>query len=64
MKILVVGGSGMIGSRIVAEAAARGHQVVAGARHPEKIAISENVSAVAIDATNADSISQAAAMLM
>lgn len=51
----------MIGSRIVAEAAARGHQVVAGARHPEKIATSENVSAVAIDATNADSISQAAA---
>ena len=50
----------MIGSRIVAEAAARGHQVVAGARHPQKIATNENVSAVAIDATNADSISQAA----
>lgn len=60
MKILVVGGSGMVGSRIVAEAAARGHQVVAGARHPEKIAASNNVSAVTIDATSADSIAQAA----
>ena len=60
MKILVVGGSGMVGSRIVAEAVARGHQVVAGARHPEKIAASDNVSAVTIDATSADSIAQAA----
>ncbi len=60
MKILVVGGSGMVGSRIVAEAAARGHQVVAGARHPEKIAANDNVSAVTIDATSADSIAQAA----
>lgn len=61
MKILVVGGSGMIGSRIVAEAAARGHQVIAGARHPEKIESSDNVSAVELDATSADSIAQAAA---
>ncbi len=61
MKILVVGGSGMIGSRIVAEAAARGHQVIAGARHPENIPANDNVSAVEIDATSADSITQAAA---
>tara|TARA_R110000824_G_scaffold288508_3_gene476690 strand:- start:11653 stop:12279 length:627 start_codon:yes stop_codon:yes gene_type:complete len=60
MKILVVGGSGMIGSRIVAEAAQRGHQVIAGARHPEKIATGPNVSAVQIDATDAASIAQAA----
>lgn len=61
MKILVVGGSGMIGSRIVGEAAARGHQVIAGSRHPENITTSDNVSAVEIDATSADSIAQAAA---
>ena len=61
MKILVVGGSGMIGSRIVAEAASRGHQVIAGARNPEKIESNENVTAVAVDATSADSIAQAAA---
>lgn len=60
MKILVVGGSGMLGSRIVTEAAARGHQVIAGARHSENIVASDNVTAVTIDATSADSITQAA----
>jgi putative NADH-flavin reductase len=60
MKILVVGGSGMVGSRIVEEATARGHQVVAGARNPEKITTNDNVTAVTIDATSADSIAQAA----
>ena len=61
MKILVVGGSGMIGSRIVAEAAQRGHQVIAGSRHPEKIAAGAKVDAVQIDATSAESIAAAAA---
>ena len=60
MKILVVGGSGIIGSRIVAEAAQRGHQVIAAARHPEKIASTANVSAVKIDATDANSIARTA----
>lgn len=60
MKILVVGGSGMIGSRIVAEAAQRGHQVIAGARHPEKITTNANVSAIQVDATDAASIASAA----
>ncbi len=60
MKILVVGGSGMVGSRVVAEAAGRGHEVIAGARNPEKIAATDNVSAVKVDATSADSIAQAA----
>lgn len=61
MNILVVGGSGMIGSRIVAEAANRGHQVVAGSRHPEKISAGDNVKAVQIDANDAQSIAAAAA---
>lgn len=60
MKILVLGGSGMIGSRIVSEAANRGHQVVAGSRHPEKIATNDHVSAVQIDANDAQSIASAA----
>jgi hypothetical protein len=52
MKILVVGGSGMIGSRITAEAASRGHYVVAAARHPEKIESGAYVKAVKLDATD------------
>ncbi len=60
MKIIVLGGSGMIGSRIVSEAASRGHQVVAASRHPEKIAGNEKVSAVQIDANDAQSIASAA----
>ena len=52
LKILVIGGSGMIGSRITAEAASRGHHVVAAARHPEKIKSGANVKAVNLDATD------------
>ncbi len=52
LRILVIGGSGMIGSRISAEAASRGHQVVAAARHPEKIKADANVKAVKLDATD------------
>lgn len=37
MNILLVGASGMIGSRILAEAERRGHEVIAAARKPEKI---------------------------
>lgn len=38
MKIFLIGASGMIGSRIMTEALSRGHEVIAGARNPEKIA--------------------------
>ncbi|MCC7463848.1 MAG: NAD(P)H-binding protein [Gammaproteobacteria bacterium] len=50
--LLVVGASGMIGSRIVKEAAARGHQVIGAARNPDKIARLANVRAVKLDATD------------
>ncbi|HEY4973801.1 MAG TPA: NAD(P)H-binding protein [Steroidobacteraceae bacterium] len=50
--ILLVGASGMIGSRILAEAAARGHPVIAAARHPEKIAAGAHIRAVQLDATD------------
>jgi putative NADH-flavin reductase len=50
----------MIGSRIVAEAAGRGHQVIAGSRHPEKVASHANIKAVQIDANDAQSIASAA----
>jgi putative NADH-flavin reductase len=51
-KILLVGASGMIGSRILAEAAGRGHFVIAAARHPDKIAAGANIRTVQLDATD------------
>lgn len=50
--ILLVGASGMIGSRILNEAASRGHSVIAAARHPEKIASGPNIHPVKLDATD------------
>jgi putative NADH-flavin reductase len=52
LNILLVGASGMIGSRILNEAASRGHHVTAAARHPDKIKKGPNVTAVALDATD------------
>ena len=52
MNILLVGASGMIGSRILGEAASRGHHVTAASRHPEKIAKGPNITAVKLDATD------------
>jgi len=39
MKVALIGASGNIGSRILDEALARGHQVTAIVRHPEKITV-------------------------
>src|SRR4051794_30176172 len=52
MNILLVGASGMIGSRILNEAASRGHRVMAASRHPDKIAKGPNVTAIQLDATD------------
>ena len=52
MNILLVGASGMIGSRVLAEAASRGHQVTAASRNPDKIAKGPNIKAVKLDATD------------
>jgi putative NADH-flavin reductase len=54
--ILLVGASGMIGSRILSEAVSRGHHVIAAARHPEKIATGPNIKPVELDATNPKSL--------
>lgn len=52
MKIALIGASGNIGSKILAEAATRGHHVTAIARHAEKIAHAAHVTATAGDAQN------------
>jgi uncharacterized protein len=51
MKIAVIGGTGMVGSRIVAEAAARGHEVTAVSR-TGGVPPSANVTALTADATD------------
>lgn len=59
MRIAVYGGTGMIGSRVVAEAASRGHAVTALSRRPAEAA--EGVRAVAADAADSASASKVAA---
>ena len=45
MKILVVGGSGMLGSDVVAELATRGHEVIAPSSSNLDITNPESVAA-------------------
>ena len=61
MKILLIGASGMIGSRVQAEAVSRGHFVLGVARHPEKIATGDHVWAARGDATDGDALAALAA---
>jgi len=49
MKVALVGATGMVGSRLLAELASRGHAVTAIVRHPEKVPIFSNVVARAGD---------------
>jgi hypothetical protein len=61
MKIVLYGASGMVGSRILAEALARHHEVVAVVRNPEKIAAQPHLTIASGDATDAASIAATAA---
>ncbi|WP_334183600.1 NAD(P)-dependent oxidoreductase [Novosphingobium sp.] len=56
MKIAVLGASGRAGSEITREAAARGHQVLALARNPEKIPAIDGVVAKAGDAADPEAL--------
>lgn len=49
MKIALIGATGFIGSAILKEALARGHQVTALAGHPEKLAAAANLTALGAD---------------
>lgn len=53
MRIALVGATGFIGSKILAEAASRGHSVTALCRHPEKVPAQENVKTRAVDVNDA-----------
>lgn len=58
MKVLLIGASGMVGSRILAELRSRGHEVVAATRKP--FAVPEGVVSVQLDASDAGAIVAAA----
>jgi uncharacterized protein len=59
LKIALFGATGMVGSRIAAEAARRGHQVSALVRQPERVAAGPNIHAAKVDLLDAASIAEA-----
>jgi putative NADH-flavin reductase len=58
MKIAVIGASGNVGARIVAELARRGHSITAIVRSPEKIAPQPHVTAKRGDVADQGSLTQ------
>lgn len=56
MKIALIGATGNVGSRILAELARRGHAVTAIVRHPEKVPAQPNVEARRGDASDAKAL--------
>lgn len=59
MKVALLGASGMIGSRILAELSSRGHQVTALARDIAKIAALPGVTAKAVNAFDGQALAAA-----
>src|SRR5690349_6178250 len=56
MKVALIGASGNIGSHILSELRARGHDVTAIARNPEKIAAGPGVNPVRADVGDATAL--------
>lgn len=48
-KVFIAGGSGRVATELIKDLVIAGHEVIAGARHPEKIIQLANVSAVKLD---------------
>jgi putative NADH-flavin reductase len=61
MKIALIGASGFVGSKVLAEALQRGHQISALARHPARLAPQAGVTAVAVDVADAEQVARAVA---
>jgi putative NADH-flavin reductase len=49
MKIVLLGGTGYVGSKLLAEAVSRGHEVTVLVRDPLKVALAEHVIALPVD---------------
>ena len=58
MKVALIGASGFVGSKILAEALQRGHQVTAIVRNPEKIQPDKNLNTKKADVLNVDELSK------
>jgi len=58
MKIALIGATGFIGSALLKEALARGHQVTALVGHPEKLAATPNLDAVRTDVLDGERLSE------
>ena len=61
MKIALIGATGNVGQRVVAEATRRGHEVIAIARDVSKLPVQAGVTAVQADLTDKASIGKAIA---
>lgn len=61
MTIAVLGATGMVGGRVIAEAGARGHQVLALSRQPASADpnVTPNVTPIAVDANDAHAVREA-----
>ncbi|HCH71200.1 MAG TPA: 3-beta hydroxysteroid dehydrogenase, partial [Ochrobactrum sp.] len=55
-RIALIGATGFVGAAILKEAAARGHQVTALVRHPEKVEKLANVTALKADVFDTDAL--------
>lgn len=56
MKILLIGATGMVGSRILSEAVSRGHDIIAAVRNPDKVEKNDHVTAVKVNVNNAKEV--------
>jgi hypothetical protein len=59
MKVALIGASGNIGSRIAQELVSRGHSVTAIARNPDKLAASDKIKTMQVDASDTDALAAA-----
>ena len=56
MKILLIGATGMVGSRILNEAVSRGHEVTATSRNSDNIESKKGVKPFALDVNDVDAV--------
>ena len=59
MKIALIGATGFVGSKVLAEALSRNHEVTAIVQHPEKLAVHAKLRPLKADATDSRQIEAA-----
>lgn len=58
MKIALIGATGNVGTKILAEAANRGHQITAISRHPDKIATGKGITPTGVDCEDVGALAE------